>query len=220
MKTYVYYTPSHEVFLDQFIKSCPKDLELIFQIGKQECTGRFLEEGWMRSMVQKVQHILRGIEENWGGTFLHADVDVQFFTDKIKDRLLHQLEIGGKDIAAQADRREDNPKSRKCCAGFFVAKANRNTKSIFEAILKEIKRPNNPKNRHDQWWMDKLGHHSIYLLPRKQYWSHRKLWNRGDPIDPPPEIIMHHANWITGVDKKVSQLRLVKTIVEMQRGKK
>ncbi len=41
-----------------------------------------------------------------------------------------------------------------------------------------------------------------------------KCWNPGDSLLVPEGIVLHHANWTVGVERKISQLKYVRDIVE------
>jgi hypothetical protein len=51
------------------------------------------------------------------------------------------------------------------------------------------------------------------LLPPR-YWTYGcEGWTPGQVLDPPGDIVMHHANWVVG-DLKLAKLREVREIVE------
>ena len=48
--------------------------------------------------------------------------------------------------------------------------------------------------------------------------SRLALWRPGDPIRPPRDIEMHHANWTIGIHDKIAQLEAVRRAVLRRRG--
>jgi hypothetical protein len=53
-------------------------------------------------------------------------------------------------------------------------------------------------------------------LPRSFYtpgMSRRAVWRPGDPVHPPRDIEMHHANWTLGIAHKIAQLEAVRRAV-------
>ena len=41
----------------------------------------------------------------------------------------------------------------------------------------------------------------------------RCLWQLGDEVKVPADVILHHANWTIGMDNKIKQLEYVKSLV-------
>jgi hypothetical protein len=58
------------------------------------------------------------------------------------------------------------------------------------------------------------------FLPRSFYTpglSRLAVWRPGDPVHPPRDIEMHHANWTIGLDHKIAQLEAVRRAVLARR---
>jgi hypothetical protein len=215
MKIYTFYTDSHQSLLnDWFLPSfnkTNKNMELIITKFEQHCkSGEYMSDGWMTSMHNKVDLIIRGIEENWNDYFVHADCDIQFFGD-LKEDLLNQIQEA--DLAGTDDDPFNSNSEISC--GFFICKGNDKTLSLFREVKKIM-----GGNLHDQHAFNYLRPHFINSkkLNYKHYnVSHSnggRLWQPGIPLSLSKlDILTHHANWIIGVDNKIKNLKLVKDIV-------
>lgn len=202
MKVYTFYTDSHKVILDNyFLKTLPKDdnIDLVIEKFNQDCSsGSFMSSGWNITMHKKVELILRGIEENFNKVFIHADCDIQFF-DSFTDDCLNQLQDN--DVVGQDD-------AGNICCGFMVIRGNEKTKAIFNEVLNSMNKYGN-----DQIAFNKLRRGKIKSnVLNKRYMSiHHlngcKVW---DPSQIIPkinkDIILHHANFVVGVENKIKIL--------------
>jgi hypothetical protein len=240
VRLYLIYTPSHEEFFRKwFLPSLKDDFELAIERYDQECpSANFVEEGWDRTMLHKVDVILRGIEENWNGVFLHADVDIQFFRP-CKALLLEA--IRDKDLVAQRDSG-----SGILCAGFFALRGNDRTLALWHAVRKTLL-DTNARNEQDilnhllrgkyRNWLARFdalvsglrGRSTVYLsglrnrfgvtwnyLP-KTFFSpgiYDRCWEPGMDFEVPSGIVLHHANWTVGVENKKAQLEYVRRRVQ------
>lgn len=215
MKIYTFYTDSHEKLLNEWFlpsfQNTNKNMELIVTKFDQQCSsGVYMSDGWLKTMHDKVDLIIRGIEENWNEYFVHADCDIQFFGD-LKDDLLSQVD--GYDLAG-TDEEPANPGAEISC-GFFVCKGNDKTLALFKKV-KEIM----GGNLHDQHAFNSL--RDTYISSKKLNHKHYnvthsnggKLWSPGMPLQKfNKDILSHHANWIMGVNNKIENMKLVKGLV-------
>jgi hypothetical protein len=215
MKIYTFYTDSHKQLLDDFFlpsfEKTNKNMELIVTKFDQQCkSGIYMSDGWMKSMHDKVDLIIRGIEENWNSFFVHADCDIQFFGD-IKEDLLNQIEDN--DLAGTDDD-PFNQNSEISC-GFFICKGNEKTLSLF----KEVKRIMGG-NLHDQHAFNHIKNN--YISSKKLNYKHYnvshsnggRIWYPGIQLNPfNTNILTHHANWIIGVEHKIKNLELIRNII-------
>lgn len=208
MKVFTFYSETHESMLkDWFLRTIPKDVEVILKKIPQECTtGEFETDGWMKSMVRKVQYIIDCCEEETE-VFIHADCDIQFF-NPFKNEILKRMEEEGLDILAQ----EDIP--GPICCGFMAIKPSKVTSDLFREVLSVM----SEKNINDQ--------HSLnYLITRdksinwatldERYYSVWRslgaVWDGTKKIENiPTDIVMHHANFVEGVDLKDNCLSVVR----------
>lgn len=201
MKLYTLYTPSHKVFFEEyFIKTLPKEFDLITTEVDQECpSGSFYQEGWSNTCYRKVELFVKACKENMGDIFIYSDVDIQFFGN-IKEALLEEL--GEHDIACQNDTRD------VYCSGFFICKANERTLKMFEQMLSEYR-------LEDQHMLNQC----IYLCKSK-FLSNRfltianitgRIWDPSQIFfNLPKDLLVHHANFTSGIENKIKLLELIK----------
>lgn len=211
MKIYTFYTDTHkkilnEYFLSSFEKT-NKDLDLIVRKFDQKCpTGKYMSDGWNKTMINKVDYILESIEETWGDVFIHSDCDVQFF-GSIKNDIIDQLSDA--DIAAQADS------DHHLCCGFFICRSNKKTKNLFENVRHQI-----TETYNDQQAMNLLVHgYASYSLLNEKYYSvwmsmGQNHWQSHMLIDKiPKNVLVHHANWTVGLENKMILMDRIKELV-------
>lgn len=206
MKLLTCYTPSHKIFLPQFFDTLDQSgLDIIIREHPQECpTGEFASEGWNLTTKRKLEFILEYMEKmEQGEHFIFSDIDVQFF-DKPQNydaKALHE-----KDIVFQNDY------YGHACTGFFYAKNNDNVVQLLGHAVSNIE-----KYRDDQ---EAVNHYlkecqTNYGLLPPQFFTFGMFYNHwhGEKEFPlPDKIIMHHANWVKGVDNKIELLQTVRDI--------
>ena len=199
MKLYTIYTESHkEMYKNYFLKTLPNEFEVVPTEIPQECTtGEFYSEGWDKTCYKKTELYLRACEENMGEIFAFSDVDIQFF-GKIKDVLLEEL--GDFDIACQNDT------GPYYCSGFFVCRGNERTLNMFRQMVKNY-------DREDQ---TTLNNH-IHLVNSKflsyKFFTIGHLLNTawtGQDFEMKYEILMHHSNWVVGLENKAKLMDIVR----------
>lgn len=215
---YAFYTASHKEmvenwFLPSLENTQNNDYKLILECHEQECPGgSYMNTGWMKTMHHKIDIILRGIHECWGGIFVHSDIDIQYFKP-IKEIIIKALE--DKDFVGQRDDPRGN-----VCAGFFACRANEATLELWQTIKQMV--TDDPSN-HDQAYLNGL------LLTNRikgLRWDYlpvtffgggtlaRVSWYPGRKLPVPKDIVLHHANYTVGVQNKIKQLAYVKSVVE------
>jgi hypothetical protein len=205
MKLLTCYTPSHKVFLPQFFDSLDQtDLDVVIRMHPQECpTGEFASEGWNTTTQRKFEFLLEEMNKaDYNDIMIFSDIDIQFFQSPVPfaERVLKDT-----DIAFQNDY------YGHACTGFFYF---RNTELIADFIQHAIKEI--PNWRDDQEAVNKIlqGDSSLdYMLLPKEYFtfgSFYKHWEGEQMFPIPDNIIMHHANWVKGIDKKLELLRVVR----------
>lgn len=209
MKLLTFYTPSHEIFVEQFKNSLPDDnLEVIYHTYEQECpTGEFAEEGWNTTTRRKfefIAEVMMSLEEDEVFTF--SDIDIQFFKPITK-------------LAARATAEHDvvfqNDYYGHACTGFFFCKNNPNTRRLIAECIRDIH-----NHRDDQAVMNHilqggLAPYVNYALLPPQFFTFGMFYNHwhGETEFPlPPGIVMHHANWVKGIDNKIKLLQTVRNI--------
>jgi hypothetical protein len=216
IKIYSFYTPSHTLLVDTFfLPSVPADCQVKLSLYEQISPhGDFMEPGWNETMLFKIETIIKGIEENWGGFFIHADVDIQFFGPLTK---IIALAIKNYDMLIQ----KDSPQGT-LCAGFFVCKGNAKTLSLWKEIrakLRDKEYLQNDPYTNDQEELNEL---LFYSNPYELKWDYLPdsffgaglftgtHWYKGDQLSLPKDIVMHHANYTSGIENKMAQLAYVK----------
>jgi hypothetical protein len=209
MKLYTFYSDTHtELYEDYFLKSfndygLNKSFELDSTLTRQhEGNGAFDSEGFNSTMMDKVGILQRAAEENINEYFIFSDCDVQFFGDFKEDILSYTN--GGADMIAQSDQ-------GTICAGFFIAKGGEKLKSFFDLIHKKT-----PLVHNDQIAINKYRFKiNSSLLPSDKYFnissaSNGALWEEGRAYNLPKNMLMHHANFVIGVEKKIKMMNYVR----------
>lgn len=214
-KIYIFYSPSHKKLRDKwFLPSLQDDYQVIEEFYPQDGDGNFMNKQWLKMMNHKVDLIIRGILENWGGIFVHSDVDIQFFRPT-KELLLQ--EIKDYDLVIQ----KDNPQGILCC-GFFACRGNEKTLKLWQAVKMYIKE----HNVHDQKALNALLKGDNPFEIKWKYLPNifmsggtysGKPWNPGKELFIPHDIVLHHANWTIGVPNKIKQLKYVKNKVQKRK---
>lgn len=208
MKIYTFYTDSHDILLNKyFLPTVPDEFEVIVEKFPQDCeSGNFMQSGWFDTMTKKVNYVLKSIEECWGGEFIHADCDVQFFKPFKKD-ILSQLDDC--DVAAQQDEKNE------LCCGFFICKANKRTKNLFEEVKRLMSNKTNDQvvlnSIKNNYVKSKTLDHRYFSVVQYLQKEYIPLWTPEIKIDIfDKNIIMHHANWTIGVENKIKLLDTVR----------
>lgn len=214
MKIYTCYTDSHKILLDKFfipsVKEAP--IDIIIKKFPQECpSAEYMQEGWIKTMIRKVEYHIKSCEENLNEAFLYADCDVQFFGDISP---VAQEELSGCDIACQDDVHPYIGRNTYC-AGVFLCVGNNRTIKFWNDILNRLIALKPNEKYHDQdglnQYINQLNHrflsHKFYTVAQ----TTKKLWNN-DSFDfaIPKNILVHHANWTHGVENKIKLLELVR----------
>ena len=198
MKIYTAYSDSHKGMFEQFfLPTVPKEFDLKIEVFPQECpSGTFYEKGWGTTCRRKIDLFVRACEENMGTHFVFADADLQFFGN-CKDVLLEEL--GEKDFACQND-------VICACSGFFIAKGNQKVLDMFHRMGTHYEAEDQTslnRNLHMVDW--KMLSHRFFTIAMVT----GNRWY-GQDVEIPKDILVHHANWTTGVDNKIKLLEFVK----------
>lgn len=207
---YTLYTPSHEVFYQDWLLPSLKDH---FEVRPTRLEARpgphdFLSDGWGSTMLAKVELILSAIARHWGGVFVYSDVDIQFFRP-VQEAVQELMEDN--DILFQ----NDNPAGRKC-AGFFVCKAGQETSLLWQRVRAHMIEH---RLNSDQAALNEVASGCAIrwaYLPATFFGGGAltgKAWAPTDVLPVPNDIVMHHANWTTGIANKIAQLCYVRDVV-------
>lgn len=221
MKIYTFYTDSHEkIFKNYFLKTLPDELDII-SVKKDQISisGDYLSLGWIKTMIFKIDLILRAINENLGSYFIYSDCDIQFFDGFYED--LNGL-INGEDLIFQR-----GSSGIYACAGFIVIKSSEKTKKLFLRIKELMLMSENPEFNDEYYLNELVIYKNIFaldwtLLPVRYYtpgifvndisWR----WEPKEELIFPRKILLHHANWTLAKNKE-KQLRFVQKKIYSKR---
>lgn len=225
MKLFACHTPSHLPLLkDHFLPSVepefgraildhrntPKiDQPEEFNVRVRELSAQdecdFGTSGFRQACVDKV-HFLREVLAHETEPFVFSDVDVRFYGPVVDDLLKC---LGDADMACQWD----GPYGGEC-TGFMVIRPNDRTRALWTMVQDCM---------HKTGLMDQDALHSVLIshlrhdvaveiLPER-YWTfgrNDQHWQPGMPVNPPADMLVHHANWTVGVPNKLRLLDAVK----------
>ena len=206
LKIYSCYSESHrQLFERHFKPSLPATMELAeHELPQDSKTGAFETAGFQTTCLRKVEYLIDVLTKNNGGApFLFSDVDVRFYGDP-SDDLLRLL--GQDDMMFQ----DDGPGG--ACAGFMVLRPTPRVLAFWRVVAKLAR---------DHQQMDQDAANRLLatntappwgLLPER-YWTYgrgRKEWTGTEPVNPPADLLVHHANWTRGIENKMALLDAVR----------
>lgn len=211
LNLYAFYSDSHKILKDEwFLPSLNKlndNIKLHLLHVQQKGNGVWGTRPFKQIMLDKVNMIIGAIKENWGGVFVYADTDIQFFRP-FNAYIRSLLENYDMVIA------RDNPKG-VCCAGFFACKGNAKMLNLWAQIKRFML---NNKDADDQsplnsFLRNKRLNIKWNYLPTAFYGgatiTGNTRWLPTMNIPVPENIILHHANGTIGLENKISQLRQI-----------
>jgi hypothetical protein len=217
VKIYTHFSDSHQQLYEDFFKKSLRKLysknEVSIRCLQHKQTtadGMFMTNGWLEAMDFKLNVILTGIKETWNDWFIFADCDIQFFRPFIDDL---KSELQKFDLVCQDD-------CNSLCAGFFACKSNDKTLNLFENIHKNFKSLVN-----DQVALNYFKHLIDYkLLDKQKYFTIGNFfdnidgthnWDNKTQITMPFNILLHHANYVKGVNNKIKLMQNIKNQFEL-----
>jgi hypothetical protein len=219
MNLYTCYTPSHRELFDQHF--CPslhqsKAGEAFHhyqarELPQRSATGAYESTGFQTTCMDKVLFIRELV--GWAPEpFLFSDVDVRFYGPIVDD--LSKL-LDDADMAFQWD----GPRGREC-SGFMVLRPSPGVEQFWREVYTYMKATGamDQDALHAMLKLRGSGFKTV-ILPER-YWTYGrldKIWNPGDPVDPPADLLMHHANWTVGTGNKMALLQTVKEHMENPR---
>jgi hypothetical protein len=219
MRLYACYTPTHLPLVSNvFLPSLPAtwsrngvalfDSEVVLkQLPQRTVTGSYGTDGFNATCMDKVDLILGAIERE-REPFLYSDVDVRFYGPVVDDLMAC---LGDNDMACQWDGQGG------MCAGFMVIRPSDRAYSLWRRVRDEMKKG---PSLHDQDMLN-LGIKDLLAvacvpLPTR-YWTvglAGSVWRPGRPVNPPADMLVHHANWTIGVANKLALLEAVRLVRE------
>lgn len=206
MKLYSTFSPSHKILYEQFfLKTVPKNFDLcITEEPNQICkSGIYYSQGWTYATKKKIDLFVKACEENIGQPFFYCDVDVQFFDPDLKNVLLDQLE--DYDIACQDDILNYN-------SGVFICNANECTLNMFKQMqihYNYIDDDQKTLNKYIHMCKAKKLCQRFYTIGFR-YAGTYDSWTKFD-FSVPKDMVMHHANWVMGIENKITILNDVRS---------
>ena len=205
LKVYCCYSESHRQLFERHLKSSlPASMELIgLEIPQESETGAFETDGFLDTCIRKIQHLIEILTKSLGGgAFGFFDVDIRFYGDPTADLL--QL-LGESEMLFQDDGLAG------ACTGCMVLRPTPRVLEFWRVVLKWMQ----DRHQMDQDAANRLlATHTAppwELLPER-YWTvgrNGREWNPGDPINPPANLKVHHANWTRTVANKTLLLQAV-----------
>ena len=225
MKFISVFSESHRILKDEWLlPSITEDFDLDIRFCPDE-GGAFMEENWTKSVMFKTRTVIDVIKENWGEVFVYSDVDIQFFAP-VQDILLRCLEEY--DIVCQ----RDDP-AGYLCSGFCAMKANRKVLKLYEIVYECAKIEKRDQLAFNRNLRMSQRRKLVYFL-KQGVWPCRyaylpdifygggtitgKHWVPGMDLPVPEGIVMHHANYVVGVEQKIAQLKYVRDVVQSRSG--
>jgi len=213
VRMYVMITPSHKLFFDEWFKQTLKDdYEFVITHHDQGASdGSFMHSGWTQAVLKKVDMIIRAINENWGKVFVYSDVDIQFFRPTWPI-----LSEGMRSCDMLIQRQRAGKKDETCgCTGFFACKGNERALKTWEAVrafmIDHLEKYGEVGDQvsFNTVMQDNPAQLRLELLPAT-FMAGDTLRKSFQKIFVPEEIVLHHANFVVGLPKKVRQLRCVR----------
>ena len=208
MKLIAVYSPSHETLKDEwFLQTLKDDYEVRLYRCDVLGEGKYRRADWSRAVRFKSAKIIETIRENWGEVFVYSDVDVTFFAPT-KPTILKCL--ADKDIVCQLDDPVGN-----FCTGFLGIRANDATLSLWQQVQKVVESEglDQPAFNHLVRQMKDL---RAGYLPTSFFGGGTfagRLLEGKERFYVPAAPAMFHANWVIGVDKKITMLSKAQLIV-------
>lgn len=218
-KILTFYSDTHKIlyedyFLKSYTKYLSKDFKLLEKkIDQISVSGDFASFGFDLTMMEKIKWILDNIDLEDDGYLVFADCDIQFFGNL-------EFDLDSFDILFQHDFYD-----RNYCAGFFICRQNEKVLNFFKMVYDEFKSSMNGKI-DDQYVVNNILNNRVLdlrfgMLPSEKYWTvafstNGTVWNN-QVVTCPNTIIMHHANFTIGVDKKILLMDIVKNLLENEK---
>jgi hypothetical protein len=232
------YSDSHRRFLDEFfLKTFPFefDVSLLLERMPQKCanSGWLFSDGWRDQMIEKQRFINKHLNSTPDPTVVFCDVDIAFYGD-IHDDL--QICLGDNDIAFLKDHNSDRFGRN---GGFIVVRSNEKTKKLFATVLSKLQKlskekgPSTGFDTSEQHMINstldsmpeikwtflppRYYTHGLYIEGIKKFdeekqnglWWEQKDKEERENVFIPDDIKIHHANWASGVERKLDLLGFI-----------
>jgi len=210
-------TPSHETLLaGWFQRTLPADCVSIVRRIDAEPTD-YGTGHWNRVVVRKFDVLEEAFEREPAETvFVLCDVDVRFhrpFAEDVRRRM------DGLDVLFQHNRPGEPPVPNNLCTGFVAIRSGARARAFFRAARARLEAADRPDFGDQRACINTLEAEPDALrwglLPARYWvpWDGGRHWRPGEPLHPPRDLVLHHANWTIGVAHKLAQLREVERLL-------
>lgn len=171
---------------------------------------RFQSDGWYHACREKLQFVLRFMVNNAHiDHMIVSDADIQFFRPHMLPLLVEEACNRGLDYFGM----QEGARSQTQTAyngGFYVLKNTSAMQDFFRFIIDKLISERPPLA--DQSLINSiLFGANIYKLRHAFIPPDRYVWGEGDPSDPGPRAIFHHAVCTINCQDKVDQMTRVWT---------
>lgn len=203
---YYFFNNHHKVlvddyFLPSFHKHNKVGINLIgVNLSENTSISYFGTNAFKNLMIERVSKILNLIEtDEKGKKFIVSDSDIQFFSD-IYPTILN-VSNENYDIVFQKETKTEGVNF-----GFTLISSNQNSFDFFKRILDVLTNPSTDSTMNDQTIGNKFLDIINYSTFDESFWNWSQQFLKKD-------IKLHHANCVTILDEKISQLNFVKDFV-------
>lgn len=219
MKVLTMYSESHKPLLQYFLETFPFEpgIELTIKFfDSKETNSVCFTPMWKQAMIVKLNYIIEQIEIiKDEDILLYSDIDVQFFGN-IKTDIESRLLCENINILFMYD----NP---SLCMGFFACKANDKTLQFFKNIRNVVTRFTSDQSACNKTFAQ--NYIDFKFLSKEKYYNIGKFYRSLIPrqnneqllltleqsnIEIPRDILVHHANNITGIENKLKLLHFIR----------
>jgi hypothetical protein len=203
VRIYACYSDSHRSLLEKhFLPSIPEGFDVVLRKHDQHCpTGEFNTAGWDLSMLDKVRFRLEAIENEPEPVIL-CDVDVRFYGLSVGEAMAWASKA---DLLCQDDGTE-------LCTGFMILRRSALTRALFLRVLSTIRNVGREQPALNAAVVSMFELRAL-KLPRDRFWTaglQDGVWDGHSPIaQAPAGMVVHHANWVKGTDRKLAMLDAV-----------
>ncbi len=210
MKMITCTSQSHRTMLDSyFMPSFREHLSRRFSLEVAEIpqfctTGSYNSRGFRKATKWKLKRIIDCIRQHWDEVLVFADCDIQFFADFSEDLITRMEEY---DIVFQDD-------VKMMCTGFMGIRCNTRALSLFEQSVRSSGRFSNDQLAVNHW-LQRTSGVRFTALPRRLYFNIASVnggtvWEGDRALELPAEMVLHHANWTVGIERKMEMMRWVR----------
>lgn len=221
LKLWTLVTPSHERLLaDWFLRTLPTDCHpVVNRLGAEP--AEYGRGHWHRVVAHKFDVLECAFAtEPADSVFVMSDVDIRFYSAFAEDV---RQRIEGRDVLFQNNRPGVSHRHNHICTGFMVVRCCERARSFFERARAILWAANDPLTGDQGSCIQALEENPEFiryaLLP-DTYWAPVRSgvhWQPGNPLAPPRDIVLHHANKTIGNANKIAQLSTVERLVQDSR---